>query len=323
MAEPEYDLVIVGGGPAGIAASIYAGSEALRTAIIERADFGGQSALSSAIENYPGFPEGICGGDLALNNVAQLRRFGVRVVQGSACRLAKRDYGWAVYLSDGHRLRTRCVLLATGLTFRWHEAMSCPHLVDNGVFYGAATVQAPACRNRAVDIIGAGNSAGQAAVLLARYAEVVRIVTRRSTLDETMSAYLVDRLHLLPNVQVVAYSQVVRLSGEADSRMTITLEDVQTKEQYSSQIDKAFVFIGAVPDSKWCNVALDSQGYVLTGEAVGKPSSPFETSLPDVFAAGDVRAGNLKRVAVAVGEGASVVHFVHTVKARVQLAVSL
>ena len=320
-----YDLIVVGGGPAGLAASIYAGSEGLRTVVVEQEVPGGQATYSASIENYPGFPHGLSGSDLARRTVDQAERFGVEIiVTRKATRLRADSLDRFVTLDDETELTSSTVLLALGVGFRWLEAPGCPLLVGAGIYYGAATAEATACRDQEVFVLGGGNSAAQAALLLAQYAKHATILALEPTIEETMSQYLVDRIRRTPNITVRTRCTVA--GAEGDGRLErITIQQVDTGETQVVPANSLFVFIGATPRTDWLGdvVKRDDRGFVIAGleceDGSGRipgwslERAPFdlETSLPGVFAAGDVRRGSVKRIASAVGEGAMAVQSIH------------
>ena len=320
-----YDLVVVGGGPAGLAASIYAASEGLRTVIVEQEVPGGQVSYSAAVENYPGFPEGLSGSELGRRTLQQAERFGAEVVvTHPAVRLRADGDELLVALDDETELVSRTVLLAVGVSFRWLEAPGCPSLAGAGIYYGAATAEASACAGQEVYVLGGGNSAGQAALLLAQYARRVVILTLEASLQETMSAYLVDRIRRSENFVVRPRHTVVAASGPP-RRTHLTIRNEDTGATETVQADALFVFIGATPRTDWLGdaVARDDQGFIYAERdpvqgardrprwPVAREPFPLETSLPGVFVAGDVHQGSVKRLAVAVGEGAVAVQGIH------------
>lgn len=320
-----YDLIIIGGGPAGLSASIYSASEGSRTAVVEQEVPGGQASYSASIENYPGFPDGVSGSELARRIIEQADRFGVEIlVTRRATQLRADGQSRLVTLDDGVALSAYSVLLSTGVTFRWLDAPGCATLVGAGVYYGAATAEAAAYRGQDVYILGGGNSAGQAALLLARYARRVIIITTEDSLEETMSMYLVERIRHTENITARPGHRVVGADG-ADHLEWLTIEDVTTGQAERVPANGLFVFIGATPQTEWLagSVARDERGFVLCGSDLRhcgqiEPSWPlardpyaFETSMPGVFVAGDVRKGSVKRLASAVGEGAMAVQFTH------------
>jgi len=320
-----YDLVVVGGGPAGLSAAIYASSEGLRTLVVEQEVPGGQVSFSAIVENFPGFPGGLSGSDLAGRTVAQAERFGAEIlVLRRAVGLEPLGNRRLVTLDDGSRLDSRAVLLATGVTFRWLDLPGCAQLVGAGIYYGGATAEATACRGQLIHVLGGGNSAGQATLLLAQFAAQVVIMTLEDSLEQTMSHYLVERVRALPNVRCRPHTTVE--SAEGNRRLErLTIRDVRTGATERVRSDGLFVFIGATPRTDWLGPAVrrDAQGFVLSGADAGCdgiewPEWPLErapyrleTSLPGVFVAGDARYGSIKRLTSAVGEGAMVVQYVH------------
>jgi thioredoxin reductase len=316
-----FDLVIAGAGPAGLGASVYAASEGLRTLVLEPEAIGGQAGTSSLIRNYPGFPTGISGNRLAFSSYLQAWAFGSTFhFMRSAQAITLEDGLLRLTLSDGASVLTRSVVVATGASWRRIGVPELEALTGRGVFYGAAVSEAPAMRGRHVFVVGGGNSAGQAAVHLSRYAERVTVLIRRATLADTMSDYLIRELEALPNVDVRARAQAVGGSG-GDFLETVTIRDLDTGAE-TVEPAVLFVLIGSEPRTGWLadTLARDRWGFLLTGadlapEASGwpldRPPALLETSLPGVFAAGDVRAGSIKRVASAVGEGALAVTLVH------------
>jgi thioredoxin reductase (NADPH) len=316
---PFYDLIIVGAGPAGLAAAVYGASEGLKTLLIEREAPGGQAGTTSRIENYLGFPSGLSGGDLARRAFAQARRLGAEVLSShEAAAIRREDPYRFVVLDDGSELSCQCVVVATGVAYRKLDVPGASELAGRGVYYGAATTEALLYRDQAVAIIGGGNSAGQAAVHLSRFASRVHLVVRGERLEASMSAYLVDQLAALENVELRTRTEVAALYGaEHLERATFT----SPEGDVDLEVAAAFVFIGQQPRTTWLEgcVMRDERGFVVTGtdlqsaSAWPLPRPPFllEASLPGVFAAGDVRHRSIKRIASAVGEGAMAVQFVH------------
>jgi len=318
-AAPFYDLVIAGSGPAGLAAAVYGASEGLRTVIVEREAPGGQAAQSARIENYLGFPDGLTGAELTERALRQARKFGVEVVVTRAATGLHADGDYrTVRLDDGGELGAHAVLVATGVAWRKIDAPGCGELVGRGVYYGAAAAEAAAVRGRDVYMLGAGNSAGQAALLLARYARSVTMLALEEDFGERMSSYLLDRIRAAPNITLRPCCTVA--SAEGDERLrSITMQRVETGETERVACEALFVFIGAAPETEWLGdgVMRDEAGYLLTGDAA-RPQWPLEraplareTSCPGVFAAGDVRAGAVKRVGSAVGDGSVAVTSIH------------
>lgn len=321
---PFYDLVVVGGGPAGLSAAIYGASEGLRTLVVEREAPGGQAGMSSSVENYLGFPEGLTGSDLAQRGLAQARRFGVEVVAARTVNsLQVNDPFRVVHLDDGTELYCHSVLLAMGVSWRTLEAPGCKTLIGRGVYYGAASAEASACHDLDVYLVGGGNSAGQAAMLLSRFARSVTMVAPEHDFAEKMSEYLLERLSSTPNVHFRPRGTVVGAVG--NQRLDeITIEDVESGEKETVPTGALFVFIGALPETDWLEgvVARDENGFILAGPALGhggvsptwpleRSPMPLETSLPGVFVAGDVRADSVKRIGSAVGEGAMAIQYIH------------
>jgi thioredoxin reductase (NADPH) len=320
-----YDLIVVGGGPAGLAASIYGSSEGLRTLIIEREVPGGQATYSASVENYPGFPEGLSGSDLTRRTVAQAERFGTEiVVTRRATRLRADGADRHVTLDNGTELTARSVLLTMGVSFRWLDAPGCPSLVGAGIYYGAATAEASACHGQEVYVLGGGNSAAQAALLLAQHARHVVILTLEDSLEQTMSKYLVERIRRTENITVRTNHTVVGAQGTGHLEW-LTIQNVRTGQTERVPASGLFVFIGATPRTDWLegSVVRDERGFILSGLDLRLDGrlrrewplerEPYllETSTPGVFVAGDVRKGSVKRIAAAVGEGASVIQCVH------------
>ena len=324
-ASHDWDLVIIGGGPAGVTASIYSGSEGLRTVVLDQTVPGGQASYSASIENYPGFPEAMSGSELANRAVKQAERFGVEIlVTRKATGLRADGDTIFVDLDNGEELASKAVLLAVGLSFRWLQAPGCAPLVGAGIYYGAVTAEAAVCAGQVVYVLGGGNSAAQAVLLLARYARQVVILALEASLDETMSRYLVDRITATPNIVVKTRHTVVGAEG-VDHLERLTIQNVKTGSTEVVPAQSLFVFIGATPSTDWLpkSVARDEKGFVLSGldfaidhkrpHGWSLDRAPFmlETSVPGVFVAGDVRHGSVKRLTAAVGEGAMAVHFIH------------
>jgi thioredoxin reductase (NADPH) len=314
-AETVHDVVIVGSGPAGLGAAVYAASEGLRTLVVEAEAVGGQAGTSSLIRNYLGFPTGLSGDRLTFAAYQQAWAFGTDFqFMRSATSLSREDGLLRIGLSDGSTITSRTVVVATGATYRRLDVPALERLVGRGVFYGAAVSEARAMRGRHVFVVGGGNSAGQAAVFLSREAAQVTLLVRRSGLAETMSDYLVRELDALPNVDVRGRAQVVDGRGE-EFLEAVVIRDLDTGAEETRE-GVLFVLIGSDPRTDWLagSVELDSGGAVLTGTDLpdGDPSRPdLASSMPGVFAVGDVRAGSMKRVAAASGEGSSVVPLVH------------
>ena len=322
--QPLYDVCIVGGGPAGLAAAVYAASEGLGTVVVEREAPGGQAGQSAAIENYLGFPRGLSGSDLAARALAQARRFGAELVLArDVVGLETRGPARAVLLGGGDAVEARSVVIATGVSYRRLEAEGLAELTGRGVYYGAGASEAAQCEGDEVYVVGAANSAGQAVLNLARYAKRVVLLARGGSLATSMSRYLVDRVEAADNVEVRLCTEVAACRG-ADHLGSLVLRDRTTGALEEVPADWLFVFIGAAPRTDWLghDILRDPLGFVVTGPDLGdlsdapawrleRPPFALETSLPGVFAAGDVRLDSMKRVASAVGEGAMAVHLVH------------
>jgi thioredoxin reductase (NADPH) len=313
-----YDLVIVGGGPAGLAAAVYGASEGLRTVMVEREAPGGQAGQSSRIENYLGFPAGLTGSDLARRATDQARRLGAELLTvQDAVGLRAEGAGRLVELSGGGMLSSNCVLIASGVAYRHLEAPGFAELTGAGIYYGAAMTEARSCSDQSVVIIGGANSAGQAAVYFSGYARQVTMLVRGPSLQKSMSQYLIEQLSNLANVQVRTNSQAVAAEGDGRLRR-LRISDGGNEADLAA--DACFVFIGASPRTDWLDgvVARDRRGFILAGadaQAAGWPlkREPYllETTVPGVFVAGDVRARSIKRVASAVGEGSMAVSLIH------------
>jgi thioredoxin reductase (NADPH) len=320
-----YDLVIVGAGPAGLAAAVYGASEGLRTLLVDRQGPGGQAGASARIDNYLGFPAGVSGSELTRRALTQAQRLGAEFLAPLEVTGVSVEGGYKrLTLGDGRELVTRTLLAATGMIYREHPADGIAEHAGAGVYYGTATTEASACNTRNVCVVGGGNSAGQGALYLARYAREVRIVVHRESLRETMSQYLVDQIERTPNIRLVPRTEVERVEG--DGRVErVALRSLEDGTRRVEEADALFVFIGTRPHSDWLPPAVlrDDRGFVLTGRDViaapghariwkeAREPLPLETSVPGLFAAGDVRAGAMNRVASAVGEGSMVVHLAH------------
>lgn len=320
-----YDLAIVGAGPAGLAAAVYGASEGLKTVLIDRRAPGGQAGTSSRIENYLGFPTGITGQDLAQRAITQARRFGTEfIVPQTIEQLALQERFKVLKLEGGSNVTARALIVATGMDYRKLEAQGVERFTGAGVYYGAANTEAMACVQQQVVVVGGGNSAGQAAMYLSRFARRVLLVVRREGLSATMSQYLIDQLGRQANVELVPFSVVTQVQGEQQVR-GVLLEDVRTQQARQVEAAAVYVFIGTRPAAQWLpdDVLRDDKGFVITGREL-KPRAELatrwrlkrepmslETSVPGVFAVGDVRSGAMNRVASAVGEGAMAVKLTH------------
>ncbi|MFL5823394.1 MAG: FAD-dependent oxidoreductase [Solirubrobacteraceae bacterium] len=322
-APPEMcDLVIVGAGPAGLAAAVYGATEGLDTQVIDAVAFGGQASTSARIENYLGFPTGISGSELAERAILQARRFGARmVVPAEAVALHREDSHYAVELSDGSLVNGRSVIVATGAQYRRLDLPELERFEGLGVYYAATQAEAQMCVNDPVVIVGGGNSAGQAAMFLSQHAASCRLLIRGDDLGKSMSRYLIDELEQAGRVEVMRHREIVELRGE-NALEEIVVSDRRTGELQALDAKALFVFIGASPHTDWLrgHIAMDEHCFLLTGRDVqGEHLIPFgaeepfflETSSPGIFAVGDVHSGSIKRVASAVGEGSMAVKLVH------------
>ncbi|MBW4696757.1 MAG: FAD-dependent oxidoreductase [Aphanocapsa lilacina HA4352-LM1] len=328
---PFYDLMIVGGGPAGLAAAVYGASEGLSTVMVERQAPGGQAGSSSRIENYLGFPVGLSGADLARRAVAQARRFGVEILTPQEATSIRIEPPYRVVtLADGSEVSCHALLIATGVSYRKLEVPGAEALTGAGVYYGAAQTEALACSNEDVFVVGGANSAGQAAVYFARYARQVTMLVRGESLTASMSQYLIEQIAQTENIAVRTRTSVTAVKGEANLE-AITIHDDATGETQTLSSNSLFIFIGAAPNTDWLAgvVERDERGFILAGpELVRERRRPrgwtldrdpflLETSVPGIFVAGDVRCKSVKRVASGVGEGSIAVQFIHQYLSKV------
>lgn len=318
------DLVIVGAGPAGLAAAVYGASEGLNVLLLETYSPGGQAGSSSRIENYLGFPSGISGNSLASRAYAQAQKFGAQMLLAKGTRLICDHKPYVVELADGARVPARAVMIATGAKYRKLAVENLSRFEGVGVYYGATFIEAQLCKDEEVSVVGGGNSAGQAAVFLAESAKHVFVVVRSDGLADTMSRYLIRRIEETPNITVLPHTEIVALDG-AEHLGRVTWRNGQSGETIEKSIAHLFVMTGAIPNTTWLEgcVVLDAKGFIKTGFdlsadelrtanwPLARRSYLLETSLPGVFAAGDVRGGNVKRVASAVGEGSIAIPLVH------------
>jgi thioredoxin reductase (NADPH) len=329
--EEFYDVVIIGAGPAGLAAAVYGGTEGLKTLMIEKKAPGGQAGTSSRIENYLGFPSGLSGADLTRRALTQATRFGVELL--SPCQVIDIntiDNYKILSLSNGPEIKTRTVIISTGVDYRTLDTKGINALTGAGVYYGSATAEAYSCKGKNVFIVGGGNSAGQAAMYLSGFAKNVFIVIRKNSLDSTMSRYLIDQINKTNNITLITNSIVAEAIG--NNRLEcITLENTETGERKTDEAGALFIFIGARPVTDWIklNIFKDSKGFIETGRDLFKSENfkkawkldrdpyPLETCIPGIFSAGDVRSGAMNRVASAVGEGAMAIKLIHEYLASV------
>ncbi len=320
-----YDLVIIGAGPAGLAAAVYGASEGLRTLLVERDAPGGQAGESSRIENYLGFPAGIAGSELSRRATTQARRFGVDIlVPQEAVAVHVDGPGRRTVFADGSEILSHVLLIASGVSYRRLEAPGLHELTGTGVYYGAAATEAPTVEGRDAYVVGGGNSAGQAAMYFSRFAQSVTILIRGESLASSMSQYLIDQIDATPNITVRNNTRVVEARGEKNLEQLV-IRDGSTDTTEVVEAAGLFVFIGALPHTEWLDglVRRDPKGFVLTGPdltddggrlrnwPLERDPYPFETSVPGIFAAGDVRSGSVKRVASGVGEGSVSVSSIH------------
>jgi thioredoxin reductase (NADPH) len=308
------DLVIIGAGPAGLAAAVYAASEGLDVIMLEASSPGGQAGSSSRIENYLGFPSGISGEELASRAYNQAQKFGAQVLIAKATRLACEHKPYVVEVENGARIQTRTIVIATGAEYRRPPLENLSRFEGTGVYYGATFVEAQLCSGEEVIVIGGGNSAGQAAVFLAQTTKRVHMLIRSAGLAESMSRYLIRRIQETPTIILRPHTEIVTLEG-GNHLEAVRLRNNQTGQIEEHDIRHLFVMMGADPNTRCLNgcVALDAKGFIKTQWPLARSPYLHETSLPGVFAVGDVRGGSIKRVASAVGEGSIAISFVHQV----------
>jgi thioredoxin reductase (NADPH) len=317
-----YDVAIVGCGPAGLATAVYAASEGLSVAVLDARSFGGQAGASARIENYLGFPTGISGQALAGRAFTQAQKFGAEImipIGARALDCARTDGAFALTLDGGDTLRSRAVVVASGARYRRPEIENLETFEGRGVWYWASPIEARLCAEQEIVLVGGGNSAGQAAVFLSGHARKVYMVIRGGGLGASMSRYLIERIEATPNIELVFNTEVVGLEGTADQSLErVRWRSRLSPEESTLEIRNLFLFVGADPATGWlngCGVTVDRGGFVVTGaqseQNQGRPVPPLETSVPGVFAVGDVRSGSVKRVGGAIGEGAQVVAALH------------
>jgi len=326
-----FDLAIVGGGPAGLAAAVYGASEGLKTVIVEREAPGGQAGMSSRIENYLGFPVGLSGGDLARRAVVQAKRFGVEILAPQTVTGLRVEGPYRIIkLADNSEISSHALMIATGVQWRRLEVPGVDRLQGAGVYYGGGTTEALSCKGEIVYVIGGANSAGQAAMNFAKYAQRVVMLVRGDSLSSTMSQYLIDQINETPNIQLWTHASVAEVHGNQHlEEISVLCSDTNKVERVAAT--SMFIFIGALPRTDWLGdeIERDNRGFILTGSDLmqgGKPPkkwtlerAPFllETNVPGIFAVGDVRHGSVKRVASGVGEGSVAVQFIHQYLSKV------
>lgn len=327
-----YDVVIIGAGPAGLAAGVYGASEGLKTLLIERRAPGGQAGTSSRIENYLGFPTGLSGAELTRRAMTQAARLGTEFLSPQSVRAIEQNDGYKkILLDDDREINTRSVVITTGVDYRKLDTKGINDFTGAGIYYGAAMTEAAACKDKEVYIVGGGNSAGQAAMYLSKFAKNVYIIIRKEDLTSTMSAYLIDQIKATDNIHLMPKTEVVEAMG-SDKLEKLQLINIESKQVETHNADALYIFIGAKPFTDWLSLSIikDDKGFIETGRELKtydtfaktwkQKRDPYllETSCPGVFAAGDVRAGAMNRVASAVGEGSMAISFVHKYLAEVK-----
>jgi thioredoxin reductase (NADPH) len=320
-----YDVAIVGAGPGGLAAAVYGASEGLSVTVLDARAFGGQAGASSCIENYLGFPTGISGQSLTGRAYVQAQKFGAEIViPEEVTKLRCETYPLSISLSDGQTIWASTVVIACGARYRRPSIENLDRFEGRGIWYWASPVEARLCKNEEIVLVGGGNSAGQAAVFLSRYAKKVWMLVRGAGLAESMSQYLIDRIGAMPNIEVLTWTEILGLSADEHGRLErIRWRNRRTGAEVEKIIRNVFMFIGAEPATQWlreCNLSLDDKGFVRTGtnippddatsgDLTNRPS--LQSNVAGVFAVGDVRSGSVKRVGAAIGEGATVVQQIH------------
>jgi len=320
-----YDVVIIGGGPAGLASAVYGASEGLKTLIIERKAPGGQAGTSSRIENYLGFPSGLTGADLSRRAISQAIRLGAEILSPKeVLSISETDNYKTITLHDQSSIKCRAVIITTGVDYKKLEIKGISDFTGAGIYYGAAVSEAASCRGQHVYIVGGGNSAGQSAVYLSKFAKKVHILIRRESLSNTMSSYLIKQIESLPNIEVLTNCKIREASGGSHLE-DLLIENIKSKSLEKYKAAALYIFIGAKPFTDWLGEAIerDVNGFIRTGQNLRYDSrfgqfwklkrDPYllETSIPGIFAAGDVRSGAMNRIASAVGEGSMAISFVH------------
>ena len=323
--EELFDVAVVGAGPAGLSTAVYAASEGLRVVVLDCRSYGGQAGASARIENYLGFPTGISGQALAGRAYVQAQKFGAEMlipaeVKSLDCARAGPDQALAIQLADGRRLRARTVVIASGARYRRPGVPRLAEFEGRGIWYWASALEATMCAQSEVALVGGGNSAGQAAVFLSQHASKVNVLVRGASLAASMSRYLIDRIEATPNIELRPHTEITQLHGDAAAGLAgVSWRDHRAGTEEEKPLRNVFLFVGADPETRWlegCQVAVDAHGFVLTGAALGAPADGFqpaalESSVPGVFAVGDVRSGSVKRVGGAIGEGAAAVAQIH------------
>jgi thioredoxin reductase (NADPH) len=322
--ETIYDVLIIGAGPAGLAASVYGSCEGLKTLLIEKNNPGGQASSSARIENYLGFPKGLSGAELTRRAIAQTLRFGTEILTPKVVKNISIQNGYKVIeMTDGSVVHSKTIVIATGVEYTKLEIPGLENYTGAGVYYGSASVEAHACKDKSVYIVGGGNSACQAALYISTFAKDVNILFRRGSIKETAANYLVENIRKTPNIKELPYVEVINTSGNGVLEK-ITLKNSETGEEKTVTAKALFIYIGAKPGTAWLQdiVVKDEQGFILTGSDLMKDKSyntiwklerePYvpETSIPGIFASGDVRFGSMKGISSAVGEGAMAIRFV-------------
>jgi thioredoxin reductase (NADPH) len=326
-----FDVVVIGAGPAGLAASVYGSSEGLKTLLIERRAPGGQAGTSSRIENYLGFPSGLSGADLTRRAITQSARFGTDFLSPqSVTAIQVQDNYKKIILADDKEIMTKAIVITTGVDYRQLTTPGISQFKGAGIYYGAANTEASACRDKVVFIVGGGNSAGQAAMYLSKFAKQVNILIRRDDLSYTMSSYLIDQIKGVAHISVCSSREVIEAKGN-ERLEQLTIKNIKTGEIYTEDAAALYIFIGAKPFTDWLDqeIITNDKGFIETGRdlqhydnfkkiwKLGRDPYLLETSCPGIFAAGDVRAGAMNRVASAVGEGSMAISFVHKYLAEI------